>query len=266
MFNINEFLGTSEIQEEKMPKINFLSLKYYGIYKVRFIEKFSIINTHYFTGGKFSALCLGDNHCPVCENNYRIISAYPNDFRDQQGFFNRSTRYVANVYDLTLSKVCSSCGYDIPVFAPITSCPRCGETLSDKDIVPSKKVKLASFSQTFISVLREIASSIVDENNNVIPITNYNCQIVVAKAGEKKTTMPSPDLKSINEPIEVNEPLYDHSKIAISLSSDELMMAMQGTPLRDILKSRNKTTEIVGSQVSSPSQDEVEKIIKELYG
>ena len=67
--------------------------------------------THYINNS--TVQCLGDD-CPVCQGNRVIYTEHPNDFRDIKGYSPKVQKFLINVMDRTLVKVCPTCGAENP--------------------------------------------------------------------------------------------------------------------------------------------------------
>ena len=280
MFDIDNFLGLTlakNTQELTSKRKNiYMSFKNPGIYTMRILEPFSVQAVHYISKQSVSVHCLG-NSCPICEKNRYSYNQYGNEAWKKPGYYSRQEKYVSNVLDRTPVVRCDACGEEIylHLFSPdMKECPNpdCKAPITKK-VVAGDKVKLVSLPKTVIEQIKLIASSVLDENGDIIPLTNWDINIISVKTGNKTNLSAAPaGNKSPIREISKDE-LFSHEKIAIRFSADELIQITEkDINYRDILASR-KETEISGKtpvevveQGAEGEVNEAVNLIKELFG
>ena len=102
--------------------------------RLRILDKKALhTEKHFLPNQKVSVLCLGDDVCPICINNQKLMRANPDvSPRQLKGLIFRQNRYLVNVLNRTLVKrtpsgnVIFSSGGQFPSHDPDT-----GELLVD---------------------------------------------------------------------------------------------------------------------------------------
>ena len=259
------FTNTEQRERKEFQKVNYLKLNA-GNHVVRFIEKpedARLVYTHY-VGGKYTVECLGDD-CPVCDNNKKIIFEHPEDFRDVPGYSPQSRRFLINVLDRTLVKVCPSCQEEVVPLSgknyPAT-CPACRSFLTDVAPVPSNKVKLLSFGVELAQRLNSIESSICDVQGDPVGLTNFDIVFAVEGAGRKKVTTPIAAANR-NDPVDVPEEAFqDKDNAVMHLEANEILDLLRGVSLKDIYASR-RSKEVLTSEAVTEALTDVKSSAKE---
>lgn len=271
-FNIKDYSKKSNY-----PKAEFLQLTP-GRHVVRILEtpnEALMVETHFLVTptGRFSVKCLGED-CPICTNNRKIYLSNPKNYRNEAGYFSKSDRYTFNVLDRTVVKTCPKCstthikiGQNFPA-----ACVECGTMLVSEEAKPLNKVKLAQISKTLATQLNSIENAVTDTEGNPIGITTYDVVFLVEEVSGKKNVTPMPAANN-NDVVNVSkEQLLDKNLGTLVLSADEILDALKGVSLKDILTARKQpqTAEPVEQKTASPSEKEVQdlvaKRIKELLG
>jgi len=209
--------------------------------------------------------CLEDE-CPVCDNNRRILMENKDNFRDVPGWAPKSKRWVFNVLDRSLVKVCPNKECALPVkksgeaFPP--ACPTCGAFLTNVQIEPYNKVALMSCGVTLAEQLNQIEASVQDESGNVLGWTSYDINLIVTGSGRKKVVTPIPTRH--NDVVEVPaDQLADAAMATLALSSNEIIDLLKGVSLKDIFTARKsgKVDESTEEAIDDISED-INNILK----
>jgi len=235
-----------------------------GQHTIRILDKeVEPIDTHFLLG-KYTISCLGDE-CPVCDNNQRILLSNPENFRDVQGWAPRSKRWIFNVYDRSLAKICpnTECGTavkkDGATFAP--ACPVCGTFLTNVPIQPLNKVLIMSCGVTLAEQLNMIEQATVDDAGEPLGWTNFDITLMVSGAGRKKQTTPIPTRNFDKVEVPVAD-LQDTSLAVINLSAGEILDLLKMVPLKDIYNARKVGPgDIATEELAKSLEDDVEGIL-----
>jgi|GEM_PF-2273490 len=270
MFNVDEFFGLEKevtTTQRKFDAVSYFSAKFPGIYVIRLFEKFTPLDVHFLPKQRVSVLCLGAD-CPVCARNNILFHEYGSEAVLNSDFIARQRRYVANIVDRTPSVVCPACGESVYKFLYKANmpCPQCGAAIPPQaETVVLDKVRLASFSKTFVEQLKVIATSVYDNNGNLKPITDFDIKIISAIVNGKTQLSPFPS-DSVSEPPAIApNAVFPHEKIAIKFSKEELLSVMHGAHYRDVLKARDTTTTTIpateGITLDDSLKSEAENIV-----
>jgi hypothetical protein len=232
-----------------------------GGHRIRILEpKAKKVLTHYIN--KYTVLCLGDE-CPICANNKKIIMQFPDTWKDQNGYYRATKRYLVNVFDKTYAKVCTACGKEYKNTSTVVC--TCGEGLSDAHAL--NKVKVLAKGVSLFEQLVAIDNAILDDSGEKVGITNYDINIVVSGSGRDVSYTPIPDT-SKREPVEFKaEDLFDLDKASIKLNPEELLDLSRGVTLKDIFAAR-KSQEVevqVNEQVSEETLANVNQQVANLF-
>lgn len=225
-----------------------------GAHTIRVLdEQAKTVPTHFFNNSKATVLCLEDN-CPICENNKRLISQFPNNFREQSAYNKINYRFFVNVFDKTPAKVCTKCGKEWKNLAQ-TVCS-CGEVLPEAK--PLNKVKVLSKGLTLRDDLGSVEKAILDESGTPIGLTNYDVTLMVTAAGTRDAKITPVPRTDSTQPVDLGEQeKFDLEKATIVLEPSEMLDLQRGISLKDIFASRKKE-EVTFDPVAS--QDELDKV------
>jgi hypothetical protein len=211
--------------------------------------------THYIN--RISVKCLGEE-CPLCTRNFELIRQFPDTFRQQLGFVNRTKRYYINVLDKTPAKVCVACGAEYKRKLDVCEC---GQVLS-AEMTPLNKVKILAKGVTLFEDLNNINNAIRDEQGEVIGIHNYDVGLIVTGTGKDTKTTPVAD-KTLNTPVDMSSiELFDTSNALIELRPDEMLELQRGVSLTDIFAARkaSENTAEVSATVAQGIENEIDKL------
>src|SRR3989304_2976551 len=124
----------SEKKEAKnFKKTQFMDLPA-GQHVVRVLNSDYVEYDQHWIGG--GILCLGEDECPQCQHNRKILAQVNGDFnaaKKVNGFNWRQTRGAVNVLDRTNTKICPKCGKENKSVNSMFSavCPECGTILTE---------------------------------------------------------------------------------------------------------------------------------------
>ena len=185
--------------------------------------------------------CL-DDECPICKQNKLIIAENPETFRKVSTYSRKSQTFYLNVLDRTPVKICPNCDHENTVVGnrfPAV-CEGCNSLITDVVSAPVNKVKILSRGQTFGEDINNIYNRNVDDAGNVIPIYNYDIQIMV---GSNKQAFPQ-ELINNNDVVTVDpSELFDLESAPISLGGAEMLELQRGVSLKDIFAARTANDE-----------------------
>ncbi len=235
---------------------------------IRVLDKKAVhLEKHYIPASKISVLCLGEDICPICQNNQKLMRENPDvSPRQIRGFLARQNRYMVNVLNRTVVKVAPSGNITYPIQGQFpANDPQTGELLVNIEAKPLNKVQVLERGPTLFSQLNAINDAVVDpETGNPIGLWNYDIVITATGSGRKMTTnvIPYP-----NKNDEVNVP--DEEKFAletlgIRLSPEEMLKALQGVSLRDIFEARRAMDDTLAAAETAVSED-VQRKLDELF-
>jgi len=247
--------------ENKFKRTEFMSLTT-GAHTVRILQpQAKTVPTHFFNNTKTTVLCLGDD-CPVCANNKKLISQFPETFRDQRDYVKINYRFFVNVLDKTVAKTCE-CGKEYKNLA-MTICT-CGKVLNNP--APLNKVKVMSKGITLRDDLDSIDKAILDNQGTPIGLVNYDVVLMVSGTGRDTKVTPVPRTEA-NQPVELNgQELFDVEKAYIVVTPAEMLDVQRGISLKDIFSARkaeNKSN-IIEPIASQEVLDEVNAAVDEIF-
>lgn len=250
--------------ESKFSKSNikdYITPEYDKQIKVQFLlkegERAKETFTHWIPQGikKLPVRCLGVN-CPICIHNQAI------DYdKENKSFINRDRSFVANVMDLTLSKVCPKCETINEKSAMKCSNEECEEKLINVDPSPMNKVRYLEISYTLNERIKEyLLQALENLGVNADEVTDVNADmsripIIIKKykAGQKTDYMVSPVL---NDPTAVNPDEYmdkrfDLDKVGIHVDINEMLALVNGSSLKEVLDARKEKQESTKSELET---------------
>jgi hypothetical protein len=234
-----------------------------------FSTKFFRHYVHYLNNAY--VLCLEDE-CPICKNNFKLMTEFPDNFREVKGWSRRNERYAVNVLDRTMVKICPSCGTEIKkesgTFPAICTKKGCNAVIANVPETKLDKVKVISKGPTFKDQIVALNTSVLDDVGNPIPITNYDITVNIKGTG-KETVMTLIPYPNKNEPVDIDESkLYDLTKTVLTLTAPELVELQQGISVKDILAARKAgkpdvALESANEAVSAELQEKINKLMAE---
>lgn len=251
---------------KSFEKVTFLRLTP-GNHLVRLIqnpEDSLVVYTHYVMN-KFTIECPGDG-CPVCENNKKLVFEHKEDFRNQKGWSQRTTRYLLNVLDRTLVKTCPSCQAEVKPSGALgkfpNNCPECNAFVTEVKAMTCNKVKILGFGVKLAGDLNAIEKSICDPTGEPIGLTKFD--IVLSVDGKAKTAPTPIPVTTNNDVVTVPEDmLQDTSNATIKLNPEEILELLRGVTLKDIFKARgNKVESSNGNEFFNEDKASTEDLSK----
>jgi hypothetical protein len=229
----------TESQSRAYSKAQFLRLVQ-GQHTIRILDKeVEPIDTHFLLQ-KYTIACLGEE-CPVCDNNQRLMMQNPNDFRNQEGWYPRSKRWLLNVLDRSMVKICPNAECQNAVkkegAAFPAACPVCGTFVTAAPVVPYNKVLIMSCGVTLAEQLNMIEQATVGDDGSPLGWTNFDITLMVSGVGRKKqiTPIPTRTFDVVEIPADARQ---DTSQAVVRLSAAEIIDLLKMVPLKDIYNAR----------------------------
>lgn len=240
-----------------------------GNHVVRFINSNNLVVDSHFVKGKYTVRCLGEE-CPICSNNKKIIAQEPKNFRNIPGYSSRTTKYIYNVIDKTLVKVCPSCKTENKKIGSDFSakCSSCDTFITEVKPTISNTVKLLVFGQDLATKLSGIEQTVLGTDQSPLGIDKYDVIIHVVGSGKDKKTTPVPNTTSNTPDIIVTQDmLLDPEKGIINLSATEINDLLRGVVLKDIFLARKPKADTQPQEVkqSEETVDNVDDIVRKLF-
>jgi hypothetical protein len=267
----------ADIPEEKEFKefepIRFVKIQAGSPVRLRVLDKKAYnVKKHYLPQQKISILCLGDEVCPVCNNNQKLIEANPDvKYNQIKGLIPRQNRYLVNVLNRSLVKVD---GFGNVVFPQ--SDGQFPQTYQGQDITkiepqPLNRVEVLERGSTLFSQLNITHDGIRDpKTNEPLGLWNYDIQISATGQGRKMVTNVVA-LPHINDVVEVDaNDLYALPAVPIQLTADEIWELLKGTSLSDIFTARRdddrQAVEEDDERLSELEKDVLEEVNESVNG
>lgn len=268
---MSKIFDTSEGTRTTFEKPNYFYFDY-GQHYVRILPKITKkIYTHWIQG-KGTLECIGDDECPICENNKRLMAEHPETFRNISGWRARTERHYVNVLDRTPVKVCPNCQFEIKKdvtggFPPV--CKKCETFVTEIPVIISNKVKVANLNKSNADEINGYNESVLDKDGNPLGIENFDFMFLVTRgAGANRksiSVMPEPER---NDKVEIpDDALNNLENVSIRLTSDEMMHYLKGISLKDIFSARRTATlDTVESEDLEPETvDDIKSEIDALF-
>lgn len=229
-----------------------------GKYTVRILQSDYVTKyTHWLNG--ITLECIGEEDgCPICLDNSKILAENPDNPRKVKGFNPFGKTSYVNIFDKTLVKVEPESGEenypDINGTFPMYSYGS-KKSISDVQPTPSNKVKVFSRSSGVFDTIVDYDIAIKDSTG--MGITEYDLTFMVKpklgnSIGSNLSIIPQTHL---NEPLELEEELYDLEAVTINLLPNEIRELQRGVSLRDIFASRRNSEVLEKKEDFEPSED-----------
>ncbi len=231
-------------------------------------EKAHHVEKHFLPTTKISVLCLGEETCPICENNAQMIKDNPEvSPRQIRGFLPRQNRYSVNVFNRTMVKTSPSGNVTYPTQGQFpANDPHTGELLVNIEAKPLNRVEVLERGPTLFAQLNSINDTVIDtETGNPVGLWKYDVVITASGSGRKMTTnvIPYPNM---NDEIDLpEEELFVLETLGIQLSPEEMMKAVRGVSLRDIFEARRATDDTLTTSDAQVISDDVQEKIETLF-
>lgn len=231
-------------------------------------EKACHVEKHFLPVTKISVLCLGEETCPVCQNNAKLMQGQPDvSPRQIKGFLAKQNRYSVNVLNRTVVKVAPSGNITFPIQGQFpTNDAHTGELLVNIEAKPFNRVQVLERGPTLFSQLNSINDTVIDpDTGNPIGLWKYDVVITASGSGRKMTTnvIPYPNMNDeVNVP---EEDLFALETLGIQLSPEEMMNAVRGVSLRDIFEARRATDDALVIADAQVISEDVQGKIETLF-
>lgn len=256
--------------ESNFKKVVFTAVKEGRPVRVRILDNEAImVYKHFIPGPKASVVCLGQEACPVCINNRKLIEASPGTKPNQiRGYYPRQTRYLVNVLNRTPAKFTSE---GFPIFPtnnvyPAND-PKTGESLTGVEPRSVNRVEVLERGVTLFSQLDTINSTLTDVEGNPLGIWNYDTIFSASGSGTDTVITVTPNV-AINDKIDLEAmglEKYDLSQVSMTLSPEDVEKLLRGVSLQDIFASHKVAETVDGDPVETDLTEDVDRTISELF-
>lgn len=258
------FFDTTNTRKNTFEKVRYLALTP-GNHQVRVLGKPVKIFIHFLPGSRITLRCLGDG-CPICKTNHKIYVENPDNYRKVSGYTPRQTRFLMNVLDRTVVKVCPQCQVENTAnpankFSP--ACYACETLITSVEPTVSNKIKVLGVGQENAEFINGIEEGKLDADGNKIGLNNFDLGWMVVKTstGKNHSTPLGTDVMDVVEYDETK--LYDLEKVTLELTESEILEVLKGVSLRDIFLARNPAKDDTDTDVAKPA--DVDEAIKKLF-
>lgn len=238
--------------------------------RLRILDKNALHNVkHYITSQKVSIMCVGEESCPICQNNSKLIRENPDvQHRQIRGFISRQNRYMVNVLNRTMVKIAPVSGSIIYATSGTfpTHDPSTGEMITEVDAQPLNRVQVLERGPTLFSQLNGINETVLDKAGNPRGLWSYDIVLMATGVGRKMTTniVPYPDSDDVVEVKE--EDLHTLETLGVRLTPDETLELLRGISLRDIFETRRSSQDVGElTDVQGEVSDGVKKSVTDLF-
>lgn len=252
------FFDTTTPDRKTFDKVKFLTLTP-GVHTTRIIGNARRIFVHYLASQRVTLACLGDDECPICKDNKKIMFEHPSDFNTQPGFIARQTRFVMNVLDRTNGKICPNCGSENKrtannQYSPI--CWNCEAVITNEPIRPLDTVKVLGISKTNADLLNTFENNTLDDAGNKLGLNNFDIVWTVVKGANSKNVV-SPSVGTGRDAVTVSEEsLFDLDRASIHLDANEIHEVLKGVSLKDIFLARKNSKTASDTDTNIKSVDD----------
>jgi hypothetical protein len=270
---MSSFVNIPESNEKEYKATEYVKLTSGVPVRMRILDEKAYHTTkHFIPNQKVSVLCLGDEHCPICQTNARLFKENPElSPRQIKGIIPRQNRYMVNVLNRTMVKTTSVGTIVYPVHGQFpTNDPDTGELLVNISATPLNRVQVLERGPTLFSQLNVINDSVTDENGNPKGIWTFDIVITSSGTGRKTTTnvIPYPDQNDVipGTKEELDEKKYVLSSLGLQVTANEMRQLLNGVSLKDVFASRKASNESeLTSDEGEISEDVVDKVNKILF-
>ena len=232
-------------------------------------EEAPLIQSYWFGRGFIEANGFDD---PQATLNRRIKLENPDNFKTVKGYRSIQDRYYMNVLDLTPTKICPNCEYDVKAVNGTfpSLCTKCTVgVVSNLEAKPLNAVRVITSGKTLFEQFPTVENKYVDENDEPIDIRLYDCILHVVGVGSNRSGVIVADADEETGPklydIEVPpEDLYDVLSIVPKVTDEEMKKLIRGVSLSDIYATRRGETD-EADETTSASAEETQKKVDELF-
>lgn len=200
-------------------------------------QGFYITYTHWIRGANIE--CLGEDECPICTNNRRIIAENPQNFRNSKGYSRKRQVFYVNVLDKTKAKVCTNCGSVNKAIAGTfpSVCHDCDNVIANVEPKRLNKICILNRGKELYTNLKSINNSILDEETGEkVGVENYDLMIMVPPETKRPVAQGLPHK---SDPVEYEkELLFNVDEAPLQLEADEIKSYLNGVSLSDIFSAR----------------------------
>jgi len=253
-------------QGSDFRKTQFVKLSSGSTVRVRILDKKAhMVEKHFIPHQKISLLCLGDETCPICQNNRKLMNENP-DVKPSKltGFINRQRRYMVNALNRTTVKITPSGKVVFPrgtEFPP--NDPETGELLVNIEPTTIDEVQILENGPVLFSQLNAVNDAITDDAGNPLGLWTYDISISTVGTGRKTVRNVVP-LTHQNDVLEIDEnDLYALETVGIQLAPSEIEKVLGGVSLRDIFAERNANDDAALEAEVTQAAQEISSDVKD---
>lgn len=260
------FADIPDFEQGDFKRTEFVKLVSGTTVRLRILDKKAHqVEKHFIPHQRISIMCLGDDLCPVCNNNRKLMAENPDSSPSKiKGFITRQRRYLVNVLNRTQvketpsGKVVYPRGNDFPPNDPDT-----GELLVNIEPTSVDRVMVLERGPTLFSQLNAVNDSVVDDAGNPLGLWNFDIGIHTIGSGRKMVTNVTA-YSHFNDVPEVDEEdLYDLETVGIKLAPNEVEKVLGGVSLRDVFAERNASEDDALEKDIAKVSQEVSQDVKD---
>lgn len=270
---MSDFADVSSTNESTFNKPRFLKLIPGFPVIVRILDKKAYkVYKHFIPKQKASVMCLGWEHCPICQKNKELADANPNvPYGEVKGIIPRQTRFMVNVLNRTVAKITSEgnviyAGFDgsFP-----NQDPESGEILTNIEAEPLNRVEILERGKTLFADLNNRSKMVMSADKGINGI--WDCDVMLVASGKGRDMTISVETRPQDNDV-VNVPpedLFVLETVPLQLTPDEMRLVVRGVSISDIFAERKaqKETEVETTNDSIPEGmlDEIEREIDDIF-
>lgn len=220
---------------------------------------------HYIPSAKLSVTCLGEERCPICQKNQKLIAENPKlNPRQIRGYIPRQNRYSVNILNRTMVKKTSKGNIIYAIhnqFSPQD--PETGELLTEIEAQPINEVQVLERGPKLFEQFNQINETVIDnETGNPVGLWNYDIVITSTGSGRQMVTnvTPYPDSNDVvNIPVEEKAIL---ESLGILVEPDEMVQLLRGVSLRDVYQARQGEANLSDAKLGELNETVVGQVNK----
>jgi hypothetical protein len=206
---------------------------------------------HFIPSQRVSIVCLGEDECPVCIQNRKLIDASPGvPYSRLDGFISKQNRYLVNVYNRTEVKITPEGNVVYPKMNGLFPAAHDGVDITQIKPQPLNRVEVLERGVTLFGQFNAIYESVVDqETGEPLGLNNFDLVLTASGKGRNMNIAVIPAVQ-FNDEVSVDpEDLYALEAVPLQLSPDETWRLLNGEQLRDILEHRHaEDAELVSAE------------------
>jgi len=233
-----------------------------GQHIIRVLDEEAFTSFCYWLGSGY--VLSPDEDDPIRNNNKRIRLENPDTYKDIKGYRTPQQRGWVNVLDKTVAKSCPECDFDVKSMDgqfPML-CPKCGTNVSKLEPQPLNKVRILSGGRTLFDQFNALEKSFLNDSGDPIGLTSFDIILNVQGTGRNRKIFAIPSQNKDEVNLDDYE-LFDLSKSAIKLTTEEMEQIVRGVSLKDIFAARraeSETSDVLSDEEESEIADKVASV------